>query len=351
MPEVPTTQKVWKLIKYVEGELKHDHFKLVEEKVDSTLEGGEIFVRTIYLSLDPTLINWAHEHPPYTPQIPLGGTFVGNGLLEVIASKDSAFTPGQLIIGGTKFQEYAIIKKTDIWAVAPKIDPKFPLHVILSNLGMTAWTAFVGAVDLGEVKAGETIVVSGAFGAVGLMVSQIAKIKGLRVVGIAGGEAKCKKYVEELGFDACLNYRDPKWVDQIAIQCPKGIDVYFDNVGGAVTAAVLNHFNLFGRFIFCGAISQYQNTKDTSTHLSNYMQILFRSLVVKGLFVFHHVPRFPAIIEQIYAWMQEGKLAVPPVTISNGIETAIAQLESLYKGGVEGKSLVQLGALPTPYHN
>jgi len=194
------------------------------------------------------------------------------------------------------------------------------------------------------------VLVSGALGAVGLAVSYIAKIKGLRVVGIAGGEEKCKKYIG-LGFDGCLNYKDPKWADQISVHCPKGVDIYFDNVGGEVGNTVLKYINKFARFIVCGAVSQYQNPEGTDIQgFSNYIQLIFKCASMKGFFVFQYLQQFPAIIEQLNTWMNEGKLPVPPTTVTNGIETAIPQLGGLYKGSNIGKALVQLGALPSPYN-
>src|SRR6059058_4340599 len=235
------------------GEPRISDFELVESPAPSPGE-GEFLCRTIYLSLDPYMRGRMNDVKSYAQPAELGKPMVGGAVSEVIASSHPAFPTGSFVVGPTGWQAYALSRGAGM----RKLDPKAaPLSTALGVLGMPAMTAYVGLIDIGQPKPGETVVVSAASGAVGAVVGQLAKIKGCRAVGIAGSPDKCKYVVEELGFDACINYKTDDLVPALKAACPNGVDIYFENVGGAVFAAILRVINKGARIPLCGVISEY----------------------------------------------------------------------------------------------
>jgi len=352
MASTPSTQKRWLLVSRPEGHFSAKNFELSDAKVDSTIQDGQLFVKVIYVSLDPTLIGWAAEHPPYTPQIKLGTMMTCAGLGQVLESKDPKFKEGDLVVGLTGFQEYAVMNpSTDVLCSKVNDQPKYPLHIALNNFGITGLTAYFGMIKKGEPKEGETLLVSGAAGATGLMAGLIGKIKGCRVVGIAGSDEKCKTLVEKFKFDAAINYKTENVGEQIKKHCPKKVDIYFDNVGGPILDTVLNNINNGARIIACGAISQYGESKETTYGYKNLLNMVFTEAQYRGLFLLAHKHEFHEAAAAIHQWLEEGRLPVLPVTLTKGIEHAIEALIGLFEGKNIGKSLVEFSAPPAPYHD
>ena len=255
------------------GDIKESDFEYREEPIPSPQE-GEVLVRTIYLSLDPTNRIWMSDMEQYMPPVEIGEVMRGLIIGVVEESKNPNFQQGDLVSGPLGWQDYAITEGNSGFSLTGLPDPlPYPLTAFMGPLGATGCTAYFGLLDIGQPKEGETVVVSAAAGAVGSIVGQIAKIKGCRVVGITGSDEKCHWLVEELGFDAAINYKTADLESAIAQACPDGIDVYFDNVGGSILDAVLTKINLHARIPLCGLISTYNATEPVPGPY-NYSQIL-----------------------------------------------------------------------------
>jgi len=350
---LPATQKRILLARRPQGDVSKDDFKLVEEKINTDLKEGELLVRVIYLSIDPTLRGWMSEKPAYTPQIPLGTVMGGIGLGQVVLSKSETYKEGNLIVGLVGFQEYAVLSDQANPFMSRVNDiPKFPLHVALNNFGITGLTAYFGLMRKGEPKEGETLLISGAAGATGLAVGYIGKIKGCRVVGLAGSDEKCKNLVEKHGFDAAINYKSKDVSGEIKKNCPKGVDIYFDNVGGPLLETVLNELNFAARVVVCGAISQYNNKGLEDSHgIRNLPVLIVKEIQMRGIFVSAHRDDFHEAAKNIHQWLEEGKMPVLPVTLHKGVDKAVDALLGLFTGHNEGKTLVEVSAPPAPYHD
>src|SRR5690606_18918335 len=233
-----------------------DNWNLVTDDIPTPNE-GEVLLKTLYISLDPAMRGWMNEGKSYIKPVQIDEVMRAGTLGKVIESKDPNFKPGDFVTGNTGVQEYAVAPGKLLYKVDPRLAP---LPTYLGTLGMPGMTAYFGLIKTGQPKEGETVVISGAAGAVGTVVGQIAKIKGCRVVGIAGGEEKCRYLVEELGFDGAIDYKAENVKAGLKRTCPQGVDVFFDNVGGDILDTVLTHINLRARIVICGAISQYNNT-------------------------------------------------------------------------------------------
>jgi len=351
MTSLPTTYKRWLLVSRPTGNILHENFKLVEEKIDPTIKDGEIFVRVIYVSLDPTLIGWTSEKPPYTPQIKLGTVMNCSGIGQVIDSKCDKFKHGDFVVGLVGFQEYAVLSSSDMQFDKVNDDPKYPLHIALNNFGITGLTGYFGMINKAEPKEGETLLVSGAAGATGMMAACIGKIKGCRVIGIAGSDEKCKNLLEKLKLDGVINYKTENVDEQIKKHCPKGVNIYFDNVGGPILDTVLNNLSFGARIVACGAISQYTISRESQHGIKNLMNIIFTEAQVRGVFLLAHRNQFHEAAKEIHQWLEEGKLPVLPVTLTKGIEHTINAFIGLFEGKNEGKSIVEFAAPPAPYHD
>jgi NADPH-dependent curcumin reductase len=318
------------------GEPKASDFQLDTTDVPS-LESGQVLVKTQYISLDPAMRGWMNEGKSYIRPVQIGEVFRAGTAGQVIASDDPHFTVGDYVTGGWGVQEYAWAKPKELI----KIDTRFvPQEEYLATLGMPGMTAYFGFLDTGLPKAGETVVVSGAAGAVGSVVGQIAKIKGCRVVGIAGGADKCQYCVEELGFDACVDYKNEDVRKALRAACPEGIDIYFDNVGGDILDIVLTQIRFKARIVICGAISQYNNTTPVKGP-SNYLSLLVNRARMEGIVVFDNAPRYAEAAQEMAGWIAEGKLKTK-VHVEEGLERFQEVLMKLFKGENFGKLVLKV---------
>ena len=329
------------LAKRPTGEPTPADFRLEEAPIPE-LQDGQILLQTLYLSLDPYMRGRMSEGPSYAAAAELDKVMVGGTVSRVIVSRSPQFKEGDLVSSYSGWQEYEVTRGG--MGVA-KLDPRIEkTSHALGVMGMPGLTAYVGTLDLGQPKTGETLVVAAATGAVGSVVGQIAKLKGLRAVGIAGGKEKCDYAVKELGFDACIDHRDASMPKLLKDACPKGIDVYFENVGGAVWDAVLPLLNTHARVPLCGLISQYNATglppgPDRSSQLM--ATFLIKQVKVQGFIISTYFNRQPAFIADMSQWMKEGRIKYRE-DITKGLENAPTAFMGLFKGSNFGKLLVQV---------
>jgi len=268
-----------------------------------------VLVKTLALSLDPAMRGWMNEGKSYIAPVAIDEVMRAGGIGVVVASDSPKFAVGDRVSGALGVQEYARFGAKQIArGELVKIDLGLGTQTQWLNvLGMPGMTAYFGLLDVGKPKPGETVVVSGAAGAVGQTVGQLAKIKGCRAVGIAGGPAKCEWVVKELGFDACIDYKAGPIKDGLKTNCPQGVDIYFDNVGGEILDAVLTRLNRHARIIICGAISQYNNTEAVKGP-ANYLSLLVNRARMEGMVVFDYVERFPTAIAELAGYLKAGRM-------------------------------------------
>jgi NADPH-dependent curcumin reductase CurA len=298
---------------------------------------GEVLVKVLYISLDPAMRGWMNEGRSYVPPVGIGEVMRAIGVGEVVATKHSDFSQGDHVTGLFGVQEYAVLDAPGL----TKLDPDLaPLPVYLNTLGMPGMTAYFGLLDVGRLQPGETVVVSAAAGAVGATVGQIAKIKGASAVGIAGGPEKCRLIVEELGFDAAIDYKSDDVPRALKDACPDGVDVYFDNVGGEILDAVLARLARGARVVICGAVSQYNEKKMRGP--SNYMSLLVNRATMTGFVVFDYADRYGDAAREMGGWLKEGKLKSRE-DIVQGLDTFPETLVKLFKGENDGKLVLQVG--------
>lgn len=302
---------------------------------------GELLVRSIYLSLDPCMRERMDDGDSYAPPVAIGGVMPGAAVALVLEPNGSQLRAGDLVEGMLGWQEYAVAPRREL----RKIDPRLaPISTALGVLGMPGLTAYFGLLDIGDPQPGETVVVSGAAGAVGTIVGQIAKIQGSRVVGVAGSDAKVSWLIDELGFDAAFNYKASEDFDgDLERLCPDGIAVYFDNVGGAMTDAVLRRINTGARIAVCGQISQY-NLEAPELGPRWLARLILKQAKVQGFLVSAYAERFPAARRQLARWLQQGKLKYRE-DVARGIEAAPQAFIGMLQGTNLGKQLVQLSEL------
>jgi len=322
-----------------------DTLRLEETDIEAPAE-GEVVAKTLYLSLDPYMRGRMNDAPSYTPPVPIGGVMDGGTVGQVIASKAAGFAEGDIIVGYGGWQEYMTLKADQVRKVDPSIAP---ISTALGVLGMPGHTAYGGLMEIGKPKADETLVVAAASGAVGAIVGQIAKIKGCRVVGIAGSPDKCAYVRDELGFDAAINHRDPDFADQLKAACPDGVDVYWENVGGPVFEAVLPLFNPFARIPVCGLIHWYNATElptipDPTPKLMR--SILVNRLTIRGFIVFDFNHLQADFQKDVSGWIRDGKIRFRE-DIRDGLENAPAALIDLLQGGNFGKMLIKVADATT----
>jgi NADPH-dependent curcumin reductase len=323
-----------------QGEPTAEDFRLEKEAVPAA--GPEqLLLRTRYLSLDPYMRGRMSDAPSYAEPVAVGAPMTGQTVSVVEASNAAGFEVGDLVVATVGWQDYGVVDARH----AVKIDPALarPSYT-LGVLGMPGLTAYVGLLDIGQPVPGETVAVAAATGAVGSLVGQIAKLKGCRVVGIAGGPEKCEFAVKSLGFDACLDHREPNLRERLAEAAPKGIDVYFENVGGAVLAAVLPLLNVNARVPVCGLIAWYNLAKlpegvDRAPLILT--TVLRRRLKVQGFIIFDHVKRMPAFYQEMSGWLREGKITYRE-QILEGLEQAPQGLMGMLHGENFGKLVVRV---------
>jgi NADPH-dependent curcumin reductase len=325
------------------GEIEKSNFEYREESIPSP-GNGEVLVRTIYLSLDPTNRIWMSDIPQYMAPVEIGEVMRGGVIGVVEESKNPNFQVGDLVSGMLGWQDYALVKQNNTAITKLPSPLPAPLTAFIGPLGATGWTAYFGLLDIGQPKAGETLVVSAASGAVGSIVGQIGKIKGCRVVGITGSDEKCHWLVNELGFDAAINYKTADLQTALAQSCPNGIDIYFDNVGGSILDAVLTQVNLHARIPLCGLISTY-NATEPAPGPFNYSQILMKRVRVQGFIILDYFTRFSEAITDIGQWLNEGKIKYA-VEVVDGLENTPSAILKLFNGDKKGKLVVKVSQEP-----
>jgi hypothetical protein len=299
---------------------------------------GEFRVRVHYVSLDPAMRGWVNDARSYVPPVQIGEVMRAYAVGIIDQSRHPGFGVGDVVQGLFGVQQYALsngrrVVKVDAAAA--------PLPRWLGGLGMPGWTAYFGLLEVGKPEPGETVVVSAASGAVGSIVGQIARIKGCLAVGIAGGPDKCRTVRERLGFDACLDYKAPGLPDRLREACPKGIDVYFENVGGDILDAVLPQMNTFGRIPVCGLISAYNATSQPPGP-QNLRAVLTQRLRMQGLIVFDWADRIPEAMEALARWHKEGRLVMREDVRKGGVDRFVETLNLLYTGGNDGKLVLEV---------
>jgi NADPH-dependent curcumin reductase CurA len=298
---------------------------------------GEVLVKIQYVSLDPAMRGWMNEGRSYIPPVAIGEVMRGFAAGEVIASNDPDVAVGQHVGGLLGVQEYAVANGKGVF----KLDTSLaPLPVYLGALGMPGVTAYFGLLDIGQPKAGDTVVVSGAAGAVGGLVGQIAKLKDCRVVGIAGGPEKCRHLVEDLGFDAAIDYKAQDVPAALGEQCPNGIQIYFDNVGGDILDAALAHLARHARVVICGAISQYNNSGVTHGP-ANYLSLLVNHASMTGFVMSDYLDRYGEAVQEMAGWLASGKL-VSREEVAAGLENFPQVLLRLFHGENTGKLVLEV---------
>lgn len=320
------------------GEIKESDFKYQESVLPQPGE-GQALVRNLFLSLDPAMRGWMREGDSYIEPVRLGDVMRGGTIGEVIESNSPEFAVGDKVFGMGGWQDYYLAHPKMGVRVLPS-DVPFPLTNFLSVLGITGLTAYFGLLDVGKPKEGETVVVSTAAGAVGSIVCQIAKIKGCRVVGIAGSDDKCAWIQDELGVDAAINYKTQNVAAELRKACPKRIDVYFDNVGGEILNTVLGMINVHARVVICGAITQY-NATQPAPGPSNYITLLTKRSRMEGFVVIDYMDRAMEAIMQLGQWLAQGKLKHRE-HIVEGLENAPKAIMHLFNGTNQGKLIVKI---------
>ncbi|HOX72658.1 MAG TPA: NADP-dependent oxidoreductase [Dokdonella sp.] len=331
-----STNRQFRLAKRPVGMVKRSDFDFVESAMPVAGE-GEILVKVLYLSLDPAMRGWMNEGKSYIPPVAIGEVMRAGAAGVVVASNHPAFAVGDHVVGALGVQDYAVSNGKGLTKVDPAV-AALPVH--LGTLGMPGMTAYFGILDVGKLKSGDSVVVSGAAGAVGQVVGQIAKIKGCHVVGIAGGADKCRYITTELGFDAAIDYKSEDVKEGLRQHCPKGIDVYFDNVGGDILDAALSRLAMHARIVICGAISQYNSTEPVKGP-SNYLSLLVNRASMTGMVVFDYAARYGEAVQEMAGWMKAGKLKTRE-DIEVGLETFPDTLLKLFKGENTGKLVLKV---------
>ena len=319
------------------GTPKRSDWQFTEEALREPND-GEILVKVQYISLDPAMRGWMNEGKSYIRPVALGEIMRAGAAGRVVASKHPKFQAGDLVSGGFGVQEYAFSDGKGV----QKVDTRLvPLATYLGVLGIPGMTAYFGLLDIGKPQPGQTVVVSGAAGAVGSVVGQIAKIKGCAVVGIAGGADKCRLLTEEFGFDAAIDYKAEDVKAGLKLHCPGGIDVYFDNVGGDILDAALSRLALHARIVICGAISQYNATAPVKGP-SNYLSLLVNRASMTGMVVFDYAERYGEAAREMAAWIAQGKLKAREDIVAGGIDAFPEALLKLFRGENVGKLVLEV---------
>lgn len=329
----------WRLASRPVGLIAASDFEWTQEPIP-TLREGQILVRNIYLSLDPTNRGWLDEGANYLPPVATGAVMRGFGIGVVEQSRNVNFPKGTLVQGFLGWQDYAIADGTNLHKL-PK-DPSIPLTAYLGLLGFIGMTAYFGLLDIGKPKVGETLVVSGAAGAVGSLVGQIGKIKGCRVVGVAGSDEKCRWLTDELGFDAAINYKRESVLESLQQHCPDGIDVHFENVGGEILDAALSLINLRARIVLCGLISQYNATQPVPGPY-NFANIYIKRAKVEGFIVLDYFNRAQEALADLGQWYAQDKIK-HRVDVIDGLENAPHTINKLFDGTNQGKLIIRVSA-------
>lgn len=311
-------------------------FELVSEAIDEPGE-GEVRIALEYLSLDPAMRGWMNDAPSYLPPVGIGEVMRGAGAGKVTASNHPRFAEGDYVTGITGIQEHATLPGDGLFKIDPGVAP---VETYLGTLGLTGMTAYFGLLEVGALKDGETVVVSGAAGAVGSIAGQIAKIKGCTVIGIAGGPEKCEFVTDTLGFDACIDYKNADVKAELKRLTPDRVDVYFDNVGGEILDIVLTRLAMKARIVICGAISQYNEAETRGP--SNYLALLVSRARMEGFLVFDYTSRYPEAGRELAGWLNEGKIVSKEDVVDGGVEAFPEALRKLFRGENVGKLVLKV---------
>ncbi len=328
----------WLLAERPTGAIEDRHFRLVTTAVPALEADGEILVRNLYMSLDPTQRGWI-SHDTYLPAVAIGEVIRSGAAGRVEKSRSPDYAVGDLVMGLFGWQDYARVPSKGPGAPT-KLIPGVPIPLAMSALGLTGITAYFGLLEIGQPKAGETVVVSGAAGATGSVAGQIARIKGCRTIGIAGGKDKCDWLVRSARFDAAIDYKTENVASRLRELCPKGIDVFFDNVGGDQLDAALAQLAMRGRVVLCGAIATY-NDDTLRPGPKHYMNLIIKRGRMEGFIVLDYMKRAPEAVMQLFSWVQSGDV-VNRVDVLEGLENAPAALRRLFSGENQGKQLLKI---------
>ena len=334
-----TINRQWLLAARPHGMVGPDNFSYREAPLES-LATGQVLVRNQVFSFDPTQRNWMVDRPSYLPPVALGEVMRAGTVGEVVESKHPEFSVGDLVQTTGGWQDFAVVAPGQGPMGLTKLPEGVSPELMLSVLGITGLTAYFGMLELGEPKAGETVLVSGAAGATGSVAGQIARIKGCRVVGIAGGSRKCDWLKEQAGFDEVIDYKSEDVAQRIAETCPEKWDVFFDNVGGPILEAALNHLNLYSRIVLCGGIANY-NAIDPVPGPNNLMNLITNRGRMQGFIILDYLPRALEAVEALLGWVGAGELAYE-VDVQEGFENIPKTLQRLYTGENFGKQLLRL---------
>ena len=340
MPATPMLNDQFRLAARPSGLPKATDWQQTSEPVRDIVD-GDIVVKTLYLSLDPAMRGWMNEGKSYIRPVGIGEVMRAGGVGVVVASQSPRFAVGDVVSGGIGVQNYWVGAADDKSGGFFKIDPRVaPLTTWLNTLGMPGMTGYFGLLEVGQPKAGETVVVSGAAGAVGQTVGQVARHLGCRVIGIAGGKNKCDFVVNELGFDACIDYKGGDVRAGLKQHCPAGVDIYFDNVGGEILDIVLSRINLKARIVICGAISQYNNTTPIKGP-ANYLSLLVNRARMEGIVVFDYAPRYPEGVAALATWIRDGSFKSREDVV-DGLANFPDALLMLFEGKNFGKLVLKV---------
>jgi len=331
----------WRLAKRPVGLIMESDFEWYEEDIPA-VEEGQVLVRTIYLSLDPAIRGWVTDVKSYIPPVAIGEVMRGITIGEVADSRHADFKPGDIVQGVLGWQSWAVSDGTALTRLPMEVVSD--LKAFPGVLSMVGPTAYFGLLEVGEPNQGDTLVVSAAAGAVGSIVGQIGKIKGCHVVGIAGSDEKCRWITETLGFDAAINYKTENVGKQLNKHCPKGIDIYFENVGGAILDQVLMQINVHGRVVICGLISQY-NAREPVPGPYNFSSILTQRVRVQGFVILDYLDRVQVAIGDLSKWLAQGKIKYR-VHVVKGLEKAPQAINMLFDGSNQGKLIIQVSEEP-----
>ena len=329
----------WVLSSRPQGMVSKDNFEFRESELDE-LKENQMLLKNLYFGFDPTQRGWLNDMKSYMPPVQIGEVMRSSTISQVIESNVVGFQEGDLVQGSFGWQEFAITDGKAGFMNASKIPEGVSPTASLSVFGVTGLTAYFGLLDIGEPKEGETVVISGAAGATGSIAGQIAKLRGCRVIGIAGGAKKCRWLTEEANFDAAIDYKDSNLPEALREICPKGIDIVFDNVGGEFLDTSLNLINMNARIVLCGAISTYNN-KVPAPGPSNYMSLVINRAKMEGFIVLDYLDRFPEAINHLSKWVEDKEITYLE-DIQEGIENAPDTLIRLFTGQNFGKQLLKI---------
>lgn len=333
------SNRQWIFVKRPSGPITHGQFEFREGGIPEPGD-GEFLLRTLYMSCDPAMHSWMNGASYVAPLNP-GDVMLARVAAQVVKSRHPKFAAGDIVIANTGWQDYAVTNGIDRSGdKVTKLASGVSIPVALNLLGSSGLTAYFGLTEVGKLRAGDTLLVSGAAGAVGSIAGQIGKIAGCRVIGIAGSDEKCRFVTEELGFDACINYRNERPIKALARVCPQGIDVFFDNVGGAILHAGFAHLAHGARVVICGGIAGYEDPKG-NPGLTNYMQLVMKRARAEGFLVIDFRDRYDEGISRLSRWLSDGRIKSRE-DIFKGFETAPDGLIGLFKGDNIGKRLIHV---------